>query len=83
MLIAFSALRIAEKAKEFSTGRIKRALLFLRAMVDQRPTLFIEHLEQKFCSSKLSQLGRFVHVTDQLSPQHPQVVDVLADRLAG
>ena len=83
ILLGISALGSGKEVEEFSAGRIKRTLLFLRAMVDQWPALFIEGLEQKILCWKLSELGRFVHVADQLTPQHPQVAYVLADRIAG
>ena len=61
---------------EFAAGRVEGALRLLRAIMNQRAAVGMDHIAQTV-GSDLSQRRVFVQFADDLSAQHPQVVDVL------
>ena len=68
---------------KFAAGRVERALLVFRAVVDQRAAVLVDHIAEKLWDSHLSQGRVVVQVTNNLSAQQPQVIDVSTDSLRG
>lgn len=66
-----------ESVKLFA-GRVYRPLLFLRAVMDRWPPIFVDRITKKPLSRPLSQRGVVVQIADDLAAQRPKIVDVLA-----
>src|SRR6266852_1700430 len=72
-----------QEAVEFVTGRVERALLVFRAIMNQRAAVLVDYIAQKAFGSELSQSRVLVQGTDDLSAQQPEVVHVPANGLWG
>jgi hypothetical protein len=68
---------------ELFAGRVHGALLFFRAVVDRRSSIFVDRFPQETFRGTLSQRGVVVQVTDDFAAQCPEVIDVLANGLGG
>jgi len=68
---------------EFAAGRIERALLLFRVVVDQWAAVGMKHIAKKSLHGDLSQRRSVVQVADDFSTQHPEVVHVPANGLRG
>jgi hypothetical protein len=48
-------------------------------VLDERPTVLLDHVADKLFGGSLSQPRLFVHVADDLSAEKPHIVDVVLD----
>jgi hypothetical protein len=75
---------LIEEAAELAAGRVQGALCFLGiAAMNQRPALVVKEIKQHALDRYFSQSRIFVEIADDLSAQHPQVVNVFANGLPG
>ena len=65
---------------EFAAGGVEGALVFLRAVVDERTTVVGDRVAEKLLSSLLSQRGVVVEVADDLSAEQPKSVHMTSNR---
>jgi len=65
---------------EFAAGGVEGALVFFRAVVNERATVVVNRVAEKLLSSLLSQRGVEVEVADDLSAQQPKIAHVTANR---
>ena len=65
---------------EFAAGGVEGALVFFRAVVNERATVVVDRVAEKLLSSLLSERGVVVEVADDLSAQQPEIVYVTANR---
>ena len=68
---------------EVATGRIERALLFLRAVVDQRTAIWVDRIAEQPVRRPFPSRPIIVEVADDFPAQHPKVVYVSANALGG
>jgi hypothetical protein len=74
-----SALGLSEEAVEFAAGGVEGALLVRPAVMDQRPAVIMDHVEDQLFRGFLSETGLFVHVADDLPAEQPHIVDMVLD----
>ena len=78
-----SRLKLTEEAVELAASGVERALLVLRAVVDERAAVLVDGVAKKSVSSHLSEGRVVVEVADDFSTQTPEVVHVPANGLQG
>ena len=65
---------------EFAAGGVEGALVFFRAVVNERSAVVVNRVAEKLLSSLLSQRGVVVEIADDLSAQQPKIAHVTANR---
>ena len=65
---------------EFAAGGVERALVFFRAVVNERATVVVDRVAEKLLSSLLSKRAVEVEAADDLPAQQPKIVHVTANR---
>jgi hypothetical protein len=71
---------LSEESVEFAAGGVEGALVFFRAVVNERATVVVDRVAEKLLSSLFSERGVVVEVADDLSAQQPKIVHVTANR---
>ena len=60
-------------------GGVERALFVFPAVVDQRAAVLVDHIADELFRGYLSQRRVLVHITDDLSTEQPDIVDMVLD----
>jgi hypothetical protein len=66
-----------------AAGGVEGALPLLRAVVNERATVFVDHITEKLVSSLLSQRTGVIEVSDDLPAHQPKVAHMPANGLRG
>ena len=72
---------LSEESVEFAASGVEGALIFFRAVVNQRTTVVLDGVAEKFLGRLLSERRVVVEVADDLSSQQPKIVHVTANGL--
>ena len=70
---------MSEEAVELAAGGVEGALLVFPAVVDERAAVLVDHIAYKLFGGEFPQRRVFVHVANDFSAEHPQIVDVVLD----
>ncbi len=70
---------MTKEAPEFLAGGLERSLLLFRAAVIKQRATVIHDVEEEPLHRHFPQSGSPVQIADDLSTQHPQVLDVFAN----
>ena len=76
-----SALGLSEKAVELPASGVEGSLFVFPAIVDQCSAVRVDHHGDQTFRSDLPQRRIFIQVSDDLSSENPEVVDVSLDGL--
>ena len=68
---------LSEESVEFAASGVEGSLLIFPAVVDERATVLVDHIEDELFGGDLPQARLFVHVANDLSAEQPHVVHVV------
>jgi hypothetical protein len=74
---------LLEETAQLAASGLKGTLLLFRIAVIQQWSSLLQNIEEESFGRHLSQGRSFVQVANDFSSQHPEVVNVAADGLAG
>ena len=70
---------MSEEAVEFPAGGVEGSLLVFPAVMDQRAAVLVDDVADQLLGGDFSQRRIIVHVADDLSAEHPHIVDMVLD----
>ncbi|MGH7972962.1 MAG: hypothetical protein ACREIC_29960, partial [Limisphaerales bacterium] len=74
-----SGLGLSEEVVELSAGGVEGSLLVLPTVMDQWAAVLVDNTADQLLGGDLSQRGVIVCVADDLSAEHPYIVDMVLD----
>jgi len=72
-----------KEAVGFSAGCVEESLFLIRAAIQERPAILVNHFGQKAVRGDSSQRCIEVEFTNDLASEKPEIIDVATDGFGG